>query len=219
MNILLTGASGFIGRNLVQVLTAAGHRIVPASRREGVDFMTMQTAEQWLPWLVDIDVVVNAVGIIGETHSQSFAALHAAAPMALFDACREAGVGRVIQISALGADRAAFSAYHLSKRAADDHLRQLDLDWFVLRPSLLYGRGGSSARMFMQLARCPLLPVIGDGRQRLQPVQSPMSSQQSWPALEHGKPARPWILSATKRLSMQNGCNVCAGPKAWIAPL
>lgn len=170
MNILLTGASGFIGRNLVQVLTAAGHRIVPASRREGVDFMTMQTAEQWLPWLVDIDVVVNAVGIIGETHSQSFAALHAAAPMALFDACREAGVGRVIQISALGADRAAFSAYHLSKRAADDHLRQLDLDWFVLRPSLLYGRGGSSARMFMQLARCPLLPVIGDGRQRLQPV-------------------------------------------------
>jgi uncharacterized protein YbjT (DUF2867 family) len=76
----------------------------------------------------------------------------------------------VLQISALGADQTAFSAYHLSKRAADDYLCGLDLDWFVLRPSLIYGRGGKSAALFMRLASLPMIPVIGDGRQELQPV-------------------------------------------------
>lgn len=170
MNILLTGASGFIGQNLADALAAAGHDVVPISRRDGVDFSTMQTADRWLPRLRDVDAVINAVGIIGETGSQRFRVLHAAAPTALFDACLGAGVARVIQISALGADDSAFSSYHQSKKAADDHLRQLELDWFVLRPSLIFGRGGTSAATLLRLARLPVLPVIGDGRQMLQPV-------------------------------------------------
>lgn len=124
----------------------------------------------WLPHLDGIDAVINSVGIIGETGAQRFAALHSTAPTALFRACAHAGVRRVLQISALGADETAFSAYHLSKRAADDCLRSLDLDWFVLRPSLVYGRGGRSAALFMRLAALPLIPVFGDGQQNLQPV-------------------------------------------------
>jgi uncharacterized protein YbjT (DUF2867 family) len=170
MKILLTGASGFIGQNLLKVLIRDGHEVVPVSRRDGVDFTRMQTTEQWLPWLRDVDVAINAVGIIGETAAQRFETLHATAPIALFDACLQSGVSRVIQISALGADESAFSAYHLTKKAADDHLRNLNLDWFVLRPSVIYGRGGTSSEVFMRLARLPILPVIGDGRQPLQPV-------------------------------------------------
>lgn len=170
MKILLTGASGFIGRNLWALLERAGHEIVPVSRRHGGDFARMQVVDDWRPWLDGVDAVINAVGIIGETGAQRFASLHAAAPIVLFEACRASGVRRAIQISALGADASAFSAYHLSKKAADDHLRGLDLDWFVLRPSVIYGRGGTSAALFMRLARLPLLPVIGDGRQGLQPV-------------------------------------------------
>jgi uncharacterized protein YbjT (DUF2867 family) len=124
----------------------------------------------WLAHLDGIDAVVNGVGIIGERGRQRFEPLHALAPSALFRACAETGVRRVLQISALGADERAFSAYHLSKRAADDVLRGLDLDWFVLRPSLIYGRGGQSSELFMRLARLPLIPVIGDGQQRVQPV-------------------------------------------------
>jgi len=170
MNILLAGASGFIGRNIAQALAQAGHRVIPVTRSHGVDFCRLQSPEDWLPLLDGIDVVINSVGIIGERGAQRFDILHTRAPSALFKACTRRGVRRVIQISALGADDTAFSAYHLSKRAADDCLRSLDLDWFVLRPSLIYGAGGKSAALFMRLASLPLIPVIGDGQQALQPV-------------------------------------------------
>jgi len=170
MKILLTGASGFIGRNLTALLERDGHQILPISRRHGFDIAKMRSIGPWLPLLHDIDAVVNAAGIIGETRNQGFHALHAQAPQALFDACVQAKVRRIVQISALGADDTAFSAYHLSKKAADDYLRQLAVDWFVLRPSLIYGRGGTSAELFMRIARLPMLPVVGDGAQALQPV-------------------------------------------------
>lgn len=170
MNILLTGASGFVGRNIHAALRAGGHRVRSVSRSEGCDFAQLCQPNDWLPLLEGVNAVINCVGIIGEQGSQRFDTLHTDAPKALFNACAAVGVRRVIQISALGADVSAFSAYHLSKLAADDHLRSLDLDWWVLRPSLIYGKGGSSAEQFLRLARGPLIPLLQRGQQRLQPV-------------------------------------------------
>lgn len=170
MNILIAGASGFIGDRVRVAAEAAGHRVIPVSRRTGIDYARMQTASDWLSHLDGVDVVINCVGIIGETRRQRFAALHTAAPIALFDACVRAGVPRVIQISALGADESAFSRYHLTKKAADDHLRCLPLHWFVLRPSLIDGPGGASATIFRRLACLPAQLVVDDGLQRIQPV-------------------------------------------------
>jgi uncharacterized protein YbjT (DUF2867 family) len=170
MNILLIGASGFIGQHLTVALGAAGHTVRPAGRRQGMDLMALQSPADWHPHLSGIEAVINAAGIIGESGGQSFAPLHHRGPAGLFRACADAGIRRVVQISALGADETAFSAYHLSKRAADDVLRRLDLDWFVLRPSLIYGPGGKSAGRFMALARLPWIPVLEDGGQHLQPV-------------------------------------------------
>ncbi|UTY56681.1 NAD-dependent epimerase/dehydratase family protein [Massilia sp. erpn] len=168
--VLLTGASGFLGRNLDAALRTAGYAVRPVSRHHGIDFGRMLQPSAWLPLLAGVDAVINCVGIIAESGAQRFVTLHEQAPAALFRACEQAGVRRVVQISALGADSKAFSAYHLSKRAADDCLHSCDLDWFVLRPALIYGHGGASARLFMRLATLPCIPVIGDGRQMLQPV-------------------------------------------------
>ena len=170
MRILLTGSSGFIGRHLHTALVAAGHHVIPIARRAGVDMNQLLTPDAWLAYLAKVDVVINSVGIIAETQAQTFAKLHTRAPIALFQAAQQMGVKRIIQISALGADAQAFSAYHLSKKAADDVLSRLALDWFILRPSLVYGEGGSSAALFKRLASLPLIPLPDQGQQHIQPV-------------------------------------------------
>jgi len=170
MNILITGASGFIGRHITETLHSADHRVKEVTRSNGYDFNQMITKEAWLPLLKDIDVVINCVGIITERRNQKFKTLHYQAPTALFYACAESNIKRVIQISALGADEHAFTPYQISKKEADDVLRSLPLNWFVLRPSLVYGRGGKSMEMFQHLASLPVLPLIDGGEQIIQPV-------------------------------------------------
>lgn len=180
MAILLTGAGGFIGSRLAKALQAHGYQVIRAVRHHRrtscsdgvieVDFTRDTEAADWLPRLAGIDVVINAVGIIRERGAQTFETLHHAAPIALFAACAQAGVKQVIQISALGADEGAQSGYHRSKKAADDFLADLPLQSVILQPSLVYGPGGASARLFNLLASLPLIALPGGGRQRVQPV-------------------------------------------------
>lgn len=179
--ILLTGASGFIGRHLADALARDGHEVVCAVREPSrmddrrfryvaVDFTRDVDAQAWLPRLSGIDVVVNAVGILREHRAQTFDAIHSRTPRALFAACLQAGVTRVVQISALGADAQAASHYHLSKKEADDYLASLPLQSVIVQPSLIYGPGGTSASLFTTLASLPLIPLPGDGLQQVQPV-------------------------------------------------
>lgn len=183
MVVFLTGASGFLGRRLAMALARDGHQLVCALRDPGqaarlglpgravaADFAHDHTPADWRPRLAGVDVVINAVGILRETRRQRFDDLHVAAPRALFAACLEAGVRRVLQISALGADEGAQSRYHRSKKAADDFLVRLPLSAVIIQPSLIYGPGGASAQLFGLLASLPLLPLPGGGRQRVQPL-------------------------------------------------
>jgi len=182
MHILLTGATGFIGGQLLRVLLQRGHQVtacvrnpararpLPGVRWIAADFSKDHAASAWLPRLAEVEAVINAVGIFRETSSQSFAALHRDAPLALFEACVQAGIKRVVQISALGADAQADTPYHLSKRAADRALQATQLDWWLLRPSLVYGPGGRSMVLFRALAALPWTPLPDGGVQALQPV-------------------------------------------------
>jgi uncharacterized protein YbjT (DUF2867 family) len=182
MRILITGASGFIGGHILDALLATGHQVVAGVRRPElfpvrdncspiqIDFSRHLDAGQWLPRLQGIDAVINCVGIIGEDRRNRFDDLHHRGPVALFQACETAGVRKVIQISALGADDTAFSRYHLTKKAADDFLASTALDWAILQPSVVYGVGGASFALFCAMAALPITPLIDDGNQRLQPV-------------------------------------------------
>ena len=186
MRILVTGAAGFIGRHIVAALGSAGHRVVCATRdvertrrmfpgQESIacDFNRDVTTDAWLPRLVGIDAVVNCVGILQSRRGQSMAAIHSAAPKALFDACVRTGVRRVMQISALGVGPQVSTAYSQSKLDADRYLETLDLDWVVLRPSLAYTPAGSfgGTSLFRALAALPwIVPLVGNGRQLFQPI-------------------------------------------------
>lgn len=176
MNVLLTGASGFIGSHLARALRASGHVVIEVRRDPGAltsavqaDFTRDLSAREWLPKLAGVDAVINAVGILREHGEQTFECIHKRAPQALFASCVAAGVRRVVQISALGADR-GMTRYFSSKRAADDYLATLPLEWTVVRPAITFGPGGSSARLFAMLAHLPLVPLPGRGEQRLQPI-------------------------------------------------
>ena len=184
MRVLLLGASGFIGRELFAALTGRGHRVVAGVRHPGaappfggeapiaVDFNRDVDVATWLPRLAGIEAVVNCAGILQATRSQSIEAIHAKAPIALFKACEKAGIRRVVQISAISADRAAGTAYALTKLAADEWLRASSLDWVVLRPSLVHARaayGGTA--LFRALAALPFaIPVPGKGDPQFQPI-------------------------------------------------
>ncbi len=170
MKILLTGASGFIGGHLLQMLQQTGEEVIQIDRHSGFDFNRMLQVDDWVTLLDGIDCVINAVGIISETGDQTFDNCHWHAPVALFKACEKTSVKRVIQISALGADENAFTAFQLTKKQADDFLRSTGLEWFILRPSLVYGEGGKSSRMFQRMAALPVIPVVAGGQQLIQPV-------------------------------------------------
>jgi uncharacterized protein YbjT (DUF2867 family) len=179
--VLLTGASGFIGGHLAKALAAAGHRVLCVVRNPGAhrdprfdyiaaDFTRDFDSSAWLPRLAGVDVIINAVGIIRERGQQSFDAIHVRGPVALFQAAANSRVKLVVQISALGADQHAQSRYHLSKKQADDFLASLDLPSVIVQPSLVYGPGGTSARLFTTLASLPLIALPGSGKQQVQPV-------------------------------------------------
>ncbi len=183
MNILLTGASGFIGNHLLRFLVQQGHMVTACCRHPErlllntqnciplrMDFATADSIASWLPHLSGIDAVINCVGIIAETKRQTFTQLHTRTPVALFQAAAQIGIKKIIQISALGADEKAQSPYHLSKRSADDDLRNLPVDWFVLQPSIVYGHGAQSTALFHALAGLPLHILPDTGRQQLQPI-------------------------------------------------
>jgi uncharacterized protein YbjT (DUF2867 family) len=169
MKILVTGATGLIGGEVAGRLGAVGHEVVAVSRGRGLrrpmgaawvrlDFASATEAD-WLPHLSGVEAVVNCVGVLQESAGDSPDAAHFRGADALFAACEAAGVRRVIHFSAVGVDRGARSSFSASKAAGDDALVARDLDWVILRPSVVLGRPvfGASA-LFRGLAALPWVP-------------------------------------------------------------
>ena len=177
--VLLCGGQGFIGQALARQLRAQGMRVIAASRRSQppLQFGKMQQPADWLPHLQGVDMVINAVGSLRDQpgpDGASLEALHQTSPQALFEACAQAGVRRVMQLSALGVDDND-TAYARTKRAADARLLALtaqgQLDGIVVRPSIVIGAQGASTQLFMRLALLPVLVLPAVMQQRLmQPV-------------------------------------------------
>jgi uncharacterized protein YbjT (DUF2867 family) len=178
MNILICGATGFIGRHLTQALRDAGHVVTRAVRRPSeqgdiaIDFRNDTCKEIWLPRLKGINVVINAVGVLRDIANTPMQKLHAETPCALFAACSEASVKCVIQLSALGVDSGIDTAYFSTRIVAETALHRLPTQtrYLCLRPSVIYGEDGASAKLFMLLAKLPIHALPMGGSQALQPV-------------------------------------------------
>ncbi|MCO6901703.1 NAD(P)H-binding protein, partial [Pseudomonas aeruginosa] len=151
--VLVLGANGFIGLHLAAALSVAGWTVRAGARRPAeaarrapafdwirADFADLTTSEAWAPLLDGVDAVVNCVGVLQDGAGDSTALAHVAGPRALIQACEQAGVRRLIHISAVGADDAAGTAYARTKAETERLVRAADLDWLILRPSLVVDR-------------------------------------------------------------------------------
>lgn len=185
--VLVCGARGFIGRHIVQALLQAGFT-VRAGVRAGstaplpagvepcpMDFSRDTRPEPWHARVADCEAVINAVGVLREQAGQSMDAIHHAVPAALFSACANTGVRRVLQVSALMPPDSR-TRYAQSKRQAEAALLALRaegrLDACVLRPSVVFGEGGASTALFQRLARLPWLPWPAQAvSPRIQPIR------------------------------------------------
>ncbi|HEX6707005.1 MAG TPA: SDR family oxidoreductase [Albitalea sp.] len=182
MKVLVCGSTGCVGAAVVNALRARGHHVVEGARRlaDGrgtlhVDYAQACTPARWSERLAAarVEAVVNCVGILMPSRGQGFERVHAQGPIELFRGASQAGVRRIVQVSALGVgtDAAAVGTPYLhSKLRADEALAALPLDWAVLRPSLLYGPRSQSAALFATLASLPLISLPGRGNQRVQPL-------------------------------------------------
>jgi uncharacterized protein YbjT (DUF2867 family) len=183
MRVLLLGGFGFLGGAIGAALRAAGHEVINAVRAHRVgekgasrpslscDLAHDVQQSDWLPRLDGIDAVVNASGILRDGPGQSLQAVQVDVPLALYRACAERGIRRIVQISALGDAR--IGEFIAAKHRLDAALTELDLDWVVLRPTLVYSARGSygGTSLLRALAATPwvlFLPM--GGAQRVRPV-------------------------------------------------
>ena len=167
MNIIIFGGSGFIGSRTVLILKEQGHQVCTPDRR-AFDFLhPNETAARRL--LEEQDVLINCIGIMSR-HAEILETVHHHTPKQLAAWAKSAGVKRWVQLSALGADPSQPINFVGSKGRGDDAVTKSGIPIAIARPSVVYGRGGTSCELFIKLARLPLLLLPEGGRFHLQPV-------------------------------------------------
>ena len=184
--VTVFGGSGFIGRHLIGRLARQGWTVRVAVRRPSrAGFLKpMGDVGQITPIRAPIqdqvavesavagaDAVINLVGILFERGPQTFAAVHAHGAQTVATAAAAAGVERLVQISALGADQHSEVGYARSKGAGEAAVQAAFPNAVILRPSVVFGPEDGFFNRFAIMARLsPVLPLIGGGGARFQPV-------------------------------------------------
>lgn len=198
MKVFVTGGTGFVGSELVKQLTAADHQVVALVRRGSEQ--ELQTGANVKEHIGDVtdpksltdgikgcEAIIHLVGIIRAFPDQgiTFERLHIEATQNVLKAAAAAGVKRFLHMSANGARADSETDYQRTKWLAEKAVRNSSCDWTVFRPSLIFGPGGEFLETLAGLVRqLPIVPVVGDGNYRMQPVAVDQVAESYVKALE-----------------------------------
>ncbi|HEY0927092.1 complex I NDUFA9 subunit family protein [Brevundimonas sp.] len=183
--ITVFGGSGFVGSQVVSALARRGWRIRIACRRPDRAWK-LQTAgtvgqiktircdatdaAQVAEALHGADAAINLVGILYEGGGRKFQDLHVGVSRTIAEACAAADI-RLLQMSALGANPESASDYARTKAEAEMAVREVKPDAIIVRPSVVFGAGDDFLNKFGKMAQtAPVLPLIGGGQTKFQPV-------------------------------------------------
>ena len=175
--ILVTGAGGFVGRHVVAALRADGREVRelvrdarkasgPAATGDVTDPVSLRAA------VAGCDTVVHLVAI-RQGRPEQFQRVMIDGTRNLLAAAKEAGVKRFVHMSALGTSRQTKSLvpYFGAKWAQEQDVKTSGLPYVIFRPSFIFGKDGGILPTFATLAKlAPVTPIVGSGRQRIQPI-------------------------------------------------
>ncbi len=183
--VTIFGGSGFVGRHLVRAMAKRGYRVRVAVRRPdlaghlqplgNVGQITAIQANLRYRWSVEravegADAVINLVGIMHETGKQKFTSVHVTGAMVVAQAASDANCP-LVHVSSLGSTSESTADYAISKAEAEIAVKSILPDTIVLRPSVIFGPEDKFFNLLATLARySPVLPMIGGGKNRFQPV-------------------------------------------------
>jgi NADH dehydrogenase len=186
--VTVFGGSGFVGIQVVRALARKGLRIRVAVRRPGRAYRmrmlgdvgqievvqaNVRAPQSVARALAGAEACVNLVGVLYESGRQGFQAVHAMGARNIAEVVEAAGITRFVHISAIGADADSPSKYARTKAMGEAAVRELVPSATIVRPSIVFGPGDGFFNMFGQMAGLsPVLPLIGGGETRFQPVFS-----------------------------------------------
>jgi nucleoside-diphosphate-sugar epimerase len=182
MHVLVTGGTGVVGRVTVDRLLERGHTVRLFSRHAerdralwgaGVEPRAGSVArdDEIRGAAEGCDAILHIAGVIDEIPPEvTFENVNINGTRRIVEEARRAGVGRLVYVSSLGAERGS-SQYHRSKLAGEEIVREFEGRWLVCRPGNVYGPGDQVISLLLKLVRSlPVIPVIGGGDQQFQPI-------------------------------------------------
>ena len=185
MKVFVTGGTGFVGKEVVQQLGQAGHKITmltrsSAPREAGGDAKnanlevcegSILDREKLERGMKGCEAVIHLVGIISEIGETTFENVHVRGTETVVAASLAAGVRRFLHMSALGTRPNAVSRYHRTKWVAEEAVRASGLEATLFRPSLIYGREDHFTTLFASIVRfSPVVPLVGRPDAMMQPI-------------------------------------------------
>ena len=177
LDIVITGATGFIARNLRKYLSESNMRLISISRKNFRAFKNetkvvskTYSEKSLLPGIANSDALVHLIGVGKQSSEDSFDSVNVNLTQHMVSLAKKAKIKKLIFMSGLGVSQNPSTEYFLSKLRAENHIRNSKIDFTIFRPSYIVGRDDLFTKYLKKCIRNRTIQIPGSGRYRIQPV-------------------------------------------------